>query len=208
MRRWVLAAVLGVTPLAACAGDIRPDDFREDPDPGTGLDGGPVGKVRVVDNGNGTSSLTVDARDMEGWVYIDLAALDLREPADPATSSDWDLGLQRFHYALDGGVSGTGQGALVVMDGAALADVSEAPADGWVTDQPDDAVDEDALPEYAFETAEGGWYDYDDQSHVLTPKERVYVILGADGTPFAVQIDAYYDDAGSPGWPSFTVKPL
>jgi len=184
---------------AACAGDIRPDN----PD-----GGGPTAKLAVESNGDGTNTVTVNATDAVSWVYLDLAELALVEPTDPATSADWDLGLQRFHYALDGGVSGRGQGELVVLDGASLLDVNDAPTDGWVTDQPDDPEDTDELPEYAFEAAEGGWYDYDSTTHVLSPKSRVYVVRGADGSPFALRILSYYDDLGSAAWPKFTVKPL
>jgi hypothetical protein len=213
MRRTAYVALLALMApgIAACADDIRPQ-IEEEPDAGSGpdpeVDAAPVGKVTVTDNGDGTSTLVVDATDLEAWIYLDLASLEVLEPADPATSADWDLGLQRFHYALDGGVSGAGQGELVVVDGAVLADVTVAPSEGWVTDAPDDAADEDDLPEYAFEIAEGGWFDYNPETHVLTPKQRVYVMRGAAGDLFAVQIEDYYDDAGSPAWLRFTVKPL
>jgi len=210
VRRWGGCALGAWIALMAnaCAGDIRP----QRPDGGTGPDvvgdAGPPRKVEVLDNGDGTSTVTVNATDMEAWVYLDLGELTLVEPDDPAASADWDLGLQRFHYALDGGVSGAGLGELVVVDGVELAEVTEAPADGWVTDEPDGPEDEDPLPEYAFENADGGWYDYDDVSHVLSPKSRVYAIRGGSGALFALRIDAYYNAVGSPAWPKFTVKPL
>jgi HmuY protein len=199
-----LAAVVG------CAADIRPEGFGADSGtgPGVGPDAGPTETVTVVENADGSSTVRVNATDLEAWVYLDLSELAQMEPADPATSADWDLALQRFHYALDGGVSGAGQGALIVVDGAELADVSAAPAEEWVTDLPDDAVDEDVLPEYAFETAEEGWYDYDPASHRLSPKQRVYVVRGGAGALFALRIDTYYNGPGTPGWPKFTVKPL
>jgi hypothetical protein len=214
MMTWMTRSAAGLAlALAACAGDIRPDDFGAgtEPDASTvepGADAAPPGKVQVADNGDGTSTVTVNATSVTKWIYLDLTDLAQVEPPDPATSADWDLGLQRFHYALDGGISGAGEGSLVVMDGAALPDVTGAPAEGWVTDEPDTTEDKDALPEYAFETAEGGWYDYDPVDHELTPKPRVYVVRGGTGDLFALRIDAYYDGAGSPAWPRFTVKPL
>jgi HmuY protein len=222
---WANAALALV--LAGCAEDIRPDEDEDDQaaeddgeddgdDQGVEADAGETpapdatvdGPIRVVDNGDGTATITVDATDEEKWVYVDLGELAHVEPADPATSADWDLGMQRFHFALDGGISGAGEGELAVADGAALADVTEAPADGWSTDAADDPKDEDALPELAFETAADGWYDYNFMSHVLSPKERVYAVRGGAGDLFAMQIEAYYDDAGSPAWLRFTVKPL
>jgi hypothetical protein len=194
------AVVISATLAAACAGDIRPD--RPDGAPG------PDSKVQVIDNGDGTTTVTVDATDLDSWVYIDLGRVELVEPADPASSSEWDLALQRFHYALNGGASGSGMGELAVVDGALLDDVGGEPEDGWFTDEPDDPEDEDDLPEFAFETAEGGWYDYNDITHVLTPKSRVYVVRGGTGEPFALRIEAYYSAADAAAWPKFTVKPL
>ncbi|HKE18933.1 MAG TPA: HmuY family protein [Kofleriaceae bacterium] len=212
VRAGALAAA--VLALSACAGDIRPDSFGEgqgdvDASSATAADGAaPAGPVAVVDNGDGTWAVTVNATSVTNWVYLDLGDLVQVQPADPPTSADWDLGLQRFHYALDGGVSGAGQGEVAIVDGATLADVTSAPADGWATDLPDDDVDQDTLPEYAFENAGGAWYDYDPETHVLTPKQRVYVVRGAAGDLFALGIEAYYNDAGSPAWPRFAIKPL
>jgi hypothetical protein len=204
----VIAAVLAAL-AAGCAADIG----QLAPDGGGGPVGGgdaaaPPDVVEVVDNGDGTSTVRVNATDPTRWIYLDLGELARIETDDPAASADWDLGLQRFHLLLDGGVSGAGQGALVVFDGAELADVTSAPADGWVTDAADDPADEDDLPELAFETAEGGWFDYDDATHVLTPKARVYAVRGAGGDAYALRIDGYYNDAGTAAWPEFTVAPL
>jgi hypothetical protein len=200
MKRSALAAfgLAGAMLGCACADSIEPDV----------VDAGPgVGKVRVADNGDGSHTVRVNATDPEVWVYVSLAQLRLMELEDPGESVEWDLAFQRFHYALNGGVSGSGEGELSLVEGAFLFDVNLAPEDGWSTDQPDDA-DENSIPEYAFETAGEGWYEYDGSGHILTPKRRVYVVRGGDGDLFAIQILSYYSEAGSSGWPRFTVKPL
>lgn len=203
-----LVVLSTVVMASACAGTICPYETNEDdeclePEGETG----PQENFEVVSNPDGSSTVTVNAGSATAWVYLDLGELAVMEPADPANSADWDLGLQRFHYALDGGVSGLGLGALVVVDGTELDDVTEVPEEGWVTDEADDPEDEDALPEYAFETAEGGWYDYNPMNHVLTPKPRLYVVRGAEGEAYALRIDSYYNN-GNSAWPKFTIKPL
>ena len=192
-----LASAMVVT---ACADSIEPDV----------VDGGAaaLGKVRVADNQDGSHTVQVNANDPEEWVYVSLDQLRRMEPEEPDTSVEWDLALQRFHYALNGGVSGSGAGELSIVEGALLFDVNLAPESGWSTDAPDSTADENSLPDYAFETAGEGWYDYDGMGHILTPKRRVYVVRGAEGELFAVQILSYYSEAGSSGWPKFTVKPL
>jgi hypothetical protein len=202
MNRSALAAfTLASAMLAtACADSIEPEV----------VDGGPGagGKVRVADNEDGSHTVQVNANDPEEWIYVSLDQLRHMEPQEPGTSVEWDLALQRFHYALNGGVTGSGLGELSIVEDAFLFDVNLAPESGWSTDAPDSTADENSLPDYAFETAGDGWYDYDGTGHILTPKRRVYVVRGAEGELFAIQILSYYSDVGSSGWPKFTVKPL
>lgn len=202
MNRSALAtlALASAMLTTACAASIEPDVVDGGPEPG--------GKVRVADNEDGSHTVQVNATDPEEWIYISLDQLRLMELDEPGTSVEWDLALQRFHYALNGGVSGSGLGELSIVEDALLFDVNLAPESGWSTDAPDSTADENALPDYAFETAGDGWYDYEGTSHILTPKRRVYVVRGAEGELFAIQILSYYSDVGSSGWPKFTVKPL
>ena len=124
MSRSALAALAlaGATLTSACADSIEPEV----------VDGGPgaAGKVRVADNEDGSHTVQVNANDPEQWVYLSLDQLRHVEPEEPGTSVEWDLALQRFHYALNGGVSGSGLGELSIVDGAFLFDVNLAPESG------------------------------------------------------------------------------
>lgn len=141
---------------------------------------------------------TVDATDEDVWVRLDL---DARAETD--ADGPWDLGLQRFRVELDGGSSGSGEVEATIVDGTAFDAVHEAPADGYSTDAPD-GDDDDSDPDWVF----ADWYDYDPQTHVLTPKDRLYVVhTGADGY-FKLQILDYYDDAGSAGYLTFQWAPV
>ncbi|MCB9766290.1 MAG: HmuY family protein [Alphaproteobacteria bacterium] len=132
-----------------------------------------------------------DATDESAWVSYDLDGAAFTE--DDA----WDLGIQRYHVRLNGGVSGDAGVEAAWVEAASLDAVTEAPADGWRTDEAD--ADADGVPEYAF----GDWYDYDPATHLLSPKARVWVVRSGEGALWKLRITGYYDDAGSGGHPCF-----
>lgn len=148
-------------------------------------------KVVHHDEGNGITRTTVDATDALAWVYVD-ADDDLAELDGPRPG--WDLGFSRQRIMLDGGVSGDAGVELAIVPAARLEDVAAAPTDGWITDQADDD-DENSEPEYAFDA----WFDYDPDTHVLTPKDLVFVVRTSEARLVATEIVSYYDEAGSSG---------
>ena len=79
---------------------------------------------------------------------------------------------------------------LVADEDAALEEVSNAPADGWISDDGQT---------YAL----GDWYDYDESTHVLTAHPRVYVLRNGAGDTWKLQFVDYYDDSGNSGHPAF-----
>ena len=103
---------------------------------------------------------------------------------DTVLAAPWDVQVQRFHIAL------APDARVAPIAGVALADVTEPPSDGWLVDG------EDA---YAFEQGEG-WYAYDVSTHVLTPREIVWVLETTEGNYLALEIVDYYDDAGTSGY--------
>ncbi|MCX4241044.1 HmuY family protein [Paraliomyxa miuraensis] len=159
--------------------------------------GGP--QVQHEDEGDGVTVSTIDATDQEQWIYLDLESREQRDPADPADSDEWDLGLRRFAIAINGGSSGTGGMEAVMLEGTTFDAVTSIPTEGWVTDAPD-GDDENEDPDYALDE----WYDYDFMTHVLTPKPVVYVVRTVEGNAYKVEIGGYYDEAGTSG--VFTVR--
>jgi hypothetical protein len=185
------AAALALLLAGACADDLEPSG---DPD-GGGADGGTAGRVVTEDNGDGSFTTRVDATSMTDWVRFDAAS------GAEAAGAGWDLGFQRFHIQLNGGVSGDAGVEVAVLTGVAFDDVTEAPAGGYLTDLAD-GDDDGEDPDYAFEQ-DGGWYDYDPTTHVLTPFDQVYVVRDSDGDLLKLAIESYYDDAGTGGFISF-----
>lgn len=198
-------AILNLPVVVILAGGCAPGLEAEDAED---TDAGPVGEiggpnVTNDDQGDGTVVTVVDATDDEAWVYLDLETGLQQQVADPMADPQWDIGFRRFHIKLNGGVSGMAGVEAAPIDGMAFEDVSVAPANGYLQDLPD-GDDDNEDPEYVF----AQWYDYNFMTHVLTPFEIVYVIRDADGEHYKVQIEDYYDEAGTSGYMTFRWSPL
>jgi hypothetical protein len=135
------------------------------------------------------------------YIYVDLrngtkvAVNDL----DARTSASWDIALKRSSLRTNSGDSGTGGRELAVVQAATLAQVTSAPASGYASDDfatADCTLDSLAIGEPS--SAFGDWYDYDVDTHVVTPKAEVYVVKRSDGSRTAFRIKAYYGDPSMP----------
>lgn len=170
----------------ACSEDLDTGAPEPAPEPSEG----------VIDNGDGTWSLVVDATDDAAWVFVDLADGGLVGEGD-----GWELSFQRFHVGVNGGAGGDGRGAAQWLAGGML-DVTAAPEDGWLQDTPD-GDDEDDLVDRVF----ADWYDYDQATHQLSPKAGVWFVRASDAEAhYAVRIDAYYDAVGTAAMVQITWK--
>jgi hypothetical protein len=128
-----------------------------------------TGKFATTQNDDGTFTTVVDS---SSETMPTLGDFDTRTAVTPA--EPWDLAFQRFEITPASGVE------IAVVE-AAFADVAVAPASGWTGEVLDD------------------WYDYDAQTHVLTPKPVTYAVRTSTAT-FAFEIERYYDDAGNAGF--------
>ena len=177
-----------------CAPDLR-EDRAADSLPQDTDTGGLIldGEVR---------SLTVNATATDAWVYLNLTDGALLSPTDPRQDLTWQLALQRYNLAVNGGVSGVGGVQVAPVDGRDLDGLTAAPSDGWRTDLADN--NGDGVPEYAL----GDWYDYDASTHVLTPADRIYALCDGSGACFKLSVEGYYDDVGTPAMVSLRFAPL
>jgi HmuY protein len=195
------ASLLTAGALAACAGDIRPDDFGRTADAAPSDSLTPTGPVTTAPNADGTFTTIINAVSELEWTY-----LDFETRAMAASTGPWDLRYQRFHISANGGVTGAGGVEVVPLPGRTLAEVTAAPTSGFITDAPD-GEDPNMEPDYAFEQGEG-WYAYDVQTHTLSPRPIVWVVRSTGGAVIKLAIERYYDQAGSPGWITFRWAPL
>lgn len=171
--------------LAGCL----PADDGDDGDDGAG--DGEV--IHTEDLGDGSHLTVVDARDETTWQHLDFES----GAAVSEDSATWDLGFLRFNVATRVEVA-----SLMNVDFDAL---TVAPADGYLTDAETDPADMETMPGYALDL----WYDYDHATHVLTARtDVVYVVHSAEGNYFKVQMQDYYDDAGTAGYVSLRWAPI
>lgn len=184
-------AVLSLALGAGCAEDLKLDS--ED---------GPTETVDTEPLADGSFTTRVDASDYEAWIFFSFVSGEQVIPLDPLSSTDWDLGFQRFHVISNGGASGTGGAAIAVLPEQTFDAVASAPADGYIPDQPD-SDDSDTVVNSAFEEGDG-WYAYDELTNRLSPRANVYVVQTGRGATYKLAFLDYYDVAGSGGYPMFS----
>lgn len=124
----------------------------------------------------GVRTMTINAMDYEIWVklHLDSGVTD--------DENDWDIALRRYAFRINGGASGSGYGLAQWQNITTFSDTTRAPEDKWLTDQAD-----------AEDTVFADWYDYNGETHELTPKDRIYFVRGHDGMRYyAVRVMDYY----------------
>ena len=141
---------------------------------------------------------TIDSSDSTTWMYFNLSDGAIVQGASDS-STDWDIKLQRYVIALNGGVSGSGTVQAYAETGLyeLYETIEEVPANAsWSVDEADS--DGDGKPEYVL----GDWFNYDFATHVLSPADVVYFIQTPDGV-FKLRVVDYYNDVGESGFLSF-----
>lgn len=171
-----------------------------------GADAGPAAPVVHQEQGNGVTATVVAATDLNAWIYLDLDSGSAVTPESPDDSQEWDLGFQRQRIKINGGVSGQGGAAVALVPDTDFDALTRAPSGEYIADAPDQ--NDNGEPEYAMSSGDNAWYDYDVSTHVLTPKDVVYVIRSVEGNHYKLAMQSYYDDAGTSGFPSFLWGPV
>lgn len=206
-KMWNLLGTMGALCalglFGACAGDLSselnpPGDENPTAPPTVP---GQSGRVTNTQGADGVVASRVNATDQSSWVYFQFAGAKEVTPQDPQNSSEWDLALLRYQIKVNGGISGSGGVEVALVSGTPFSALSQAPGSGYVTDQIDGS-DEDTDPDYAF-VQRGTWYNYNPMTHILTPKDEVYIVRATSGTYYKLQMTGYYDSAGSSGYPAF-----
>ncbi|MBJ6761116.1 hypothetical protein JGU66_10110 [Myxococcaceae bacterium JPH2] len=143
------------------------------------------GKVQAPGNGE----LQVDASASDAWVYLQVGR-GVVQVADSSTSRDWDIAVRRTQWRTNGGASGPGLGGARVADSTDVAAVQRAPSVGYAQDVvlTSPGPTGDTAPGNA---VLGDWYDYDVNTHVVSPKARVFLVRTASGGYARLRITAY-----------------
>lgn len=108
-------------------------------------------------------------------------------------TNKWDIAFRKTTIFTNSGTSGKGKGGAVVLTNTDFFELADAPVDGY-------KIDETGAP--AIPTGSGkGWYNYNSQTHIITPIPGVVLVIRTGDGKFAkVQILSYYK--GAPETPS------
>jgi hypothetical protein len=137
------------------------------------------------------------------FIYVDLQTgtkVDI-DDVEAYSSDTWDLAIKRMVIRMNGGDSGPENvAAAIVFNAPDLASVTASPPDNEFIedDWADDNCELIAGPLDEPLTVFGNWYEYDVNTHVLTPQPYVYVVRTRDGTKVKLRIDTYYGDPANP----------
>lgn len=115
--------------------------------------------------------------------------------SDSATNK-WDIGLRGTTLIVNGGAIRSGQGGAFIFTGL-FDELKEIPA--TATFRTDQSPSDLAIPNASGQ----GWYNYNSQTHLITPiPGRVIVLRTGDGKFAKVEILSYYK--GAPAAPTST----
>jgi hypothetical protein len=177
MRRFLTLFFLA-SMSAACTEEVG----NTASDGGGGAGGGAGGDGGAADPG---TPLTVDVP-ADARVYVDLDEPAVIDPANPATSTDWELAFEGYEIFTSSGPSGPGVGGAF------------GPLD------PTNFLS-DTRPDVPFVIADetGGtfldWYDYDGVTHTIWSRFHRYGVKDELDRVFKVHIISYYGEvAGAP----------
>ena len=132
-------------------------------------------------------------------IYVDLGAatrVDLTDKTAPMSTA-WDLALKRDKIFTNSGDAGAGQGgaASIAMTFSAV-DAASANAEPLFTEKFFDADCNPQLDQTStVATTFSDWYDYDQVTHIPSPKDVTYVVRGGTGKKYKVAIKSYMGEA-------------
>ena len=190
----LIGLCIGVALLVGCSAESL---SRDDPSSATYQPTPPqpqaVG-VRLV----GPIVYTVDARSHDVQMYFDFARGSVVAVQDLRTDS-WDLMFQRYAIKTNGGhTNPTGQGALLSLEGHALAAVTKVPEKAeFVSD-----IHPKNRPS-SYNPVIAKWFNYSYLANVLAPKPVVYIVRTHDGKYAKMRLLSYYCVGQSAGCLTF-----
>ncbi len=145
----------------------------------------PIVAERVTDLPSDPIIGLVDGRPVGAGLYTFYSLRENRVVArEDSASTQWDVAFRGTTILVNGGTSGPGQGAGLLLDGI-FSEITEAPASGFETDSENGP---------ALKTGSGNsWYNYNPATNVVSPiPGRVLVVRTAGGTYAKLSMLSYY----------------
>lgn len=162
-----------------------------------------TGDVTVISNTSGIVTLYVGATAggtagaaMNPWIFVSLEESSKVEVTDLSSteSTAWDLALKRPLLYTNGGDGGPGEGGAVLIDKdfeavtAADAATAEFVSEKFFDAECNPIVDETGAAATSF----SAWYDYDSNTHAVSPHPGTWLVHGAAGKLFKLRVKTYY----------------
>jgi hypothetical protein len=156
-------------------------------------------RVAAVDRAVTVQTSTVAATDAAAWIYLDLRAGAEVTVADPATSSGWDVAISRTRIATNSGTSGAADGGAADPAATAL-DAVMMSTGTYAADSMLPVPGPPGSGEYSGNPVLAGWFDYNPQTHVVSPKDKVFLVRTADGGFVKLEVTAYSSGTFTIDW--------
>ena len=137
-----------------------------------------------------SAELQVDATDSNAWVFIQVGR-GVVQVANPESSLDWDVAVQRTQLRTNGGSSGAGVGGARIAEQTDFATVQRASTVGYTEDVNQPLPGPPNSGTASVNAVLGDWYDYDITTHIVTPKARVFLVRTARGDYARLRITSY-----------------
>jgi hypothetical protein len=151
------------------------------------------------------NEVTVDASDYYDWAYFSFAKGDTVAVADAGSSLNWDLGLRRYHFRTNSGVSGPGEGGVIDVGRIAFDSLVVAPDSGYVVDDSLTVPQMGGSVTFPASLVLEDWCDMDLSSMppICTPTDSLFVLRTADGKYAKVWFKSYYTPEAASGHITF-----
>jgi len=144
--------------------------------------------------------LTIDASGKTNWVYFSFSKGEVVTVTEPAKSTAWDLGLQRYHVCTNSGTSGKGQGGAIDMGDVDFAEIKMAPAEGYTVDDSVAYAGHGGTTTYSFNPVLETWATMQGMPPTFVPSDHIFVVKTADGKYVKLWLQNYYSDEGTSGF--------
>jgi hypothetical protein len=153
---------------------------------------GDVKRLYIDASAGGFSATTPSPR-----VYINLATGARVDVTDKTAieSLEWDLSFKRAVIYTNGGSGGSGKGASLFVEGKAIGAVSAADGQGgtFVAEEFFNADCDASLDLIgSVRTSLSSWYDYDQSTSYVSARAGTFLVKGAKGDLYKVQMKEYY----------------
>jgi len=159
--------------------------------------------VSVISDTDGIVTLYVGATAggtaaaaMNPWIFVSLEDSSKVELTDLSSiqSTAWDLALKRSLLYTNGGDGGRGEGDAALIDKEFEAVTADDAAEAkFYREQFFDAECNPIVDlTGAAATSFSAWYEYDSETHALSPHPGTWLVHGATGKLFKLRIKTYY----------------